>query len=219
MRKYTKEDAIAVVTRCAENYRNELEGRNFLFVCMDRHKKVIAVEVSFHKSNYMHLTGLKPPKSNGAGSNRGLHANDFYQKCLDHKLSPQDFDFAEDGTTHMKIDVLPNVITKNLSANMIGNYNSARPQLYTEKIIGNIHACVGFTFDQKTTEYVPNTVLQEDIRDVTTSRACVVAVYRKDAGVELYEELTYRAKGVDFASITYPEQFEYLRRVCDISED
>ena len=111
-RKYTKAEAIGIVVRCAQTYKQELDGKNLLFICTDKHKKTIPIELSFYGNNYLHLTGLKAPKSENGDIAVELFANDFYQKCLDHKLSPTDFDFAEDGTTHMKLDVLPTVISK-----------------------------------------------------------------------------------------------------------
>ena len=147
-RKYTKAEAIGIVVRCAQTYKQELDGKNLLFICTDKHKKTIPIELSFYGNNYLHLTGLKAPKSENGDIAVELFANDFYQKCLDHKLSPTDFDFAEDGTTHMKLDVLPTVISKNLQAKMIGNYDSIKPRLYTEKVAGSTNACIGFVLDQ-----------------------------------------------------------------------
>lgn len=99
----------------------------------------------------MHLTGLK----SGLSSSSKLFANDFYKKCLEHKLSPEDFDFAEDGTTHLKLAVLPKLVCKNLHASIIGNYDSSKPLLYTERIVGNVNACMGFIMDKKTQNTFP----------------------------------------------------------------
>jgi hypothetical protein len=214
MKKYTKEEAIAVVVQCAERYRDELDGRNLLFICMDKHKRTSAIECSFHGNNYLHLTGLKANRSetDDDSPESKLYANDFYQKCLSHKLSPLDFTFAEDGTTHLKLEALPGVLCKNLNASMIGNYNSSRPRLVTEKLVGGIRACMGFVFDKKLVEYVPNTVLQDDMRNLVTADSVrVVAVYRKFADDERYEELTYKAKKVDLSQIRYPDDFLYLQ--------
>ena len=157
----------------------------------------------------MHLTGLKAPKGMD-GERAGLFANDFHQKCLDHKLSPSDFEFSEDGTTHMKFEVLPTVISKNLQAKMIGDYNSSKPRLYTEKVAGSTNACVGFILDQTMQKYVPNTVLQEDVRDMAKNTLRVIAVYRKAITEPQYEELTYAAKKVDFSEVEFPAEFKYL---------
>ena len=210
MKRYTKKEAIAVVVKCAEKYRNELEGKSLLFICANKHKQTFAIELSFFKNNYMHLTGLKPGKQLDRNDTTGLFANDFYKKCLEHRLSPSDFDFSDDGTTHMKLDVLPTIICKNLHANFIGDYNSAKPRLYTEKIVGNIHGCMGFIFDPHILKYVPNTLIQEDARNLISNLVQVIAVYRKGFHDEKYKELTYKAKKADWSSIVFPEHFEYL---------
>lgn len=213
MKKYTKEEAAAIVVQCAERYRDELDGRNLLFICQDRHKLIHCIEVAFRGSNYMHLTGLKASRNVEGDTTQAMFANDFYNKCLAHKLSLSAFDFAEDGTTHMKLCVLPQIICKNLHARIIGDYNSSKPRLYTEKIVGGVHACMGFVSDAKTSEYIPNTVIQEDIRNLTTNDVRVIAVYRKKICALRYEEITYKAKNVDWSTVVYPEKFRYLRAI------
>ncbi|MCD7834660.1 MAG: PBECR4 domain-containing protein [Lachnospiraceae bacterium] len=153
---YSKDDAIRIVTKYSEIYEKELNGRNLLFLCVDKHKAVSYIEFAFHDYNYMHLTGLKPAYD-------GLTATDFYRRCLGHKLSTDDLVFAPDGTTPMKLDVLPFVICRNLSANMVGDFNSFHPKLYTEKVAGGTKAYIGFVKDVLSGEYVPNTVVKEDI--------------------------------------------------------
>lgn len=110
----------------------------------------------------------------------------------------------------MKLEVLPTVISKNLQAKMIGDYNSSKPRLYTEKVAGSTNACVGFILDQTMQKYVPNTVLQEDVRDMTKSALRVIAVYRKAITAPQYEEQTYTAKKFGFSDVEFPEKFKYL---------
>lgn len=210
MKKFSKTEAIAIVVQCAEKYKIELEGKNLLFICADKHKHTFPIEFSFYANNYMHLTGLKTNKYYDKRLSTGLHANAFYKKCLAHKLSPNDFDFSEDGTTHMKLNVLSDIICKNLHACIVGDYNSAKPRLYTEKIVGNIHVCMGFSLDKKTLKYVPNTVIQEDARNIISNPARVIAIYRKNACSDTYKELTYKAKKVEWSSIKFPDKFKYL---------
>ena len=76
-RKYTKAEAIGIVVRCAQTYKQELDGKNLLFICTDKHKKTIPIELSFYGNNYLHLTGLKAPKSENGDIAVELFANDF----------------------------------------------------------------------------------------------------------------------------------------------
>ena len=128
----------------------------------------------------------------------GLSANQFYDKCRQNKLSSGDFEFATDGTPHLKWSVLSELICKNMKATMISDYDSQNPNQNTEKLAGNIRACLGFVQDRRIYEYIPNAVLREDIRDLTRKRrAQVIAICRKNPKERMYVEVTYRAKMID----------------------
>ncbi len=212
MGQYTKEQAIKVVVTCAEQYKQHLANKNLLFLCQDKHKRITAIEFSFDASNYLHLTGLKVKKKKHGEEQQddAVSAREFYEKCLAHRLSASDFEFAKDGTTMLKLDVLPRLMTKNLSANMVGDYNSRNPMLVTEKLAGSTAACMGFVPTGPTGRYVPNTVLKIDIREYTSGQARVIAVYRKPMGEEKYQEITYIAKKIDWDTITFPDEYSYL---------
>ena len=212
MKKYTKGEAIKIVTSCARAYAAELLNRSLLFVCQDKHKRVSCIEFCFYDRNFLHLTGLKLRKreKETANGENLQSAGDFFANCLAHRVSPEDFDFAPDGTTALKLEVLPLLITKNLSANIVGNFSSLRPKLYTQKLAGGNKGCMGFCIDAISGSYVPNTVLNEDIRDNVDEWARVIAVYRKDITQEKYTEITYLAKKIDWTSISFPEQYSDL---------
>ena len=162
--KYTKQDAIKIVTSCAEQYESELNGRQLLLLCTDKHKKIHTIELTFQSWHFLHLTGLKLVGRFKSESNSSeLTARDFYSRCLERKLSPEDFDFSKDETSFKKLDVLPLVICKNLHANAIGDFDKQRPRLMTDKLIGGVKACIGFVRDSD--QYVPNTIIKEDIRN------------------------------------------------------
>ena len=218
MGKYTKQDAISIVTNCAQKYHTELDGKTLLFLCQNKHKQLSTFEFSFDGNNFLHLTGLKVSRrifttdvtANQQTSPDVISANEFYQKCLSKKLSPNDFEFADDGTTFLKLDVLPYIISKNLSANTVADYNSRQPKLHTEKLAGSMKACVGFVSDERTGHYVPNTVLKEDIRDISTNSVRVIAIYRKQRTDVRYSELTYKAKKVNWSTVNLPAELDYI---------
>ena len=165
MGQYTKEQAIKIVVTCAEAYKENLANKNLLFICQDKHKRTSAIEFSFDASNFLHLTGLKIKKKKHGSeeSDDAISAKEFYEKCIAHRLSVSDFEFAKDGTTPLKLDVLPKLISKNLSATMIGDYNSQNPKLVTDKLAGSTAACMGFVPTGPANRYVPNTILKVDI--------------------------------------------------------
>ena len=182
-----------------------------MVVSLNSQLQTSCTELTFDASNFLHLTGLQPLETTDAsGKLHKLTPAEFYNKCLDGKLRLQDFDFAADGTTPLKLDVLPSVINSNLSAKMIGDYNSANPKLFTEKLVGNVNACVGFVSTLPSGRYVPNTLLKVDIRTYAPNRARIVAIFRKNKMDVGYSEITYKAKNVDWSIIEYPTEFSYL---------
>lgn len=209
MAKYTKEQAIKIIINSAEKYRDELSNRTLLFICTDKHKRVVYYEFSFYNWNFKHLTGVKT-KTQGDDTTERISAVDFYNKCLSHKLSPDDFEFSADGTTHLKLDILSSVLCKNLSANMIGTLGPGKPYLQTDKIAGGTKACIGFVVDSTQDCYVPNTLLKDNILNIVSSYVRVIATFRKPNSKKEYSECTYRAKNVEWDKIKLPEKFEYL---------
>lgn len=219
MKHYTKAQAIAVVVACAEKHRSELANRNILFICQDKHRRISAIEFSFDASNFMHLTGLKTKKirQNKDGSNDTISAKEFYDKCLSHRLSVNDFEFAADGTTALKLDVLPKLLSGHLSATMIGDYNSRNPRLITDKLAGGTTACMGFVTTGSKRRYVPNTILKLDMRDYVCNQVRVIAAYRKPMNSEHYEEATYFAKKFDWDLIIFPDEYSYLPKPAPVA--
>lgn len=194
-----KEQALKIIFQCAAKFEENLANRNLLFVCSDKKMNISIVEVAFIRSNFLHMTGVKFKNS------KRLSANEFYKMCLNRRLALKDFDLASDGTTDLKLTVLPALVNKNVSANMIGEYSGSRPMLYTQKLAGNVKGCMGFLLDNKKGCYIPNTVLKEDIRTLVVDAKRVIAVFRKAISDECYEEIVYKVKDVEMHSISLPE--------------
>ena len=95
-----KENAIKIIAECAKLYKENLENKNLLFV-FGADKTPEFFEASFLPRNFLHLTGVKIFEERVGGS------VDFYERCLRRKLSPSDFSFADNGTTVMKLSILP----------------------------------------------------------------------------------------------------------------
>ncbi|HWQ51929.1 MAG TPA: PBECR4 domain-containing protein, partial [Terriglobales bacterium] len=177
-----KEEAIKVITGCAKKYRLNLENKNLLFV-FDNSGRVESIEAVFLPGNFLHLTGIRCDHLSG---------KHFYQKCLDGRLSPSDVELTKSGTTEMKLQVLPLITDIHKTAKMLGDYNHSKTELFTDKLAGNVKACLGFV--RSGNYYVPNTVLREDIRDLTTvPTKRILAIFRKESGAKFYRENTYLA--------------------------
>lgn len=206
MGRYTKEEAIRIVVSCAQQYRDNLANKTLLLVYAQQ-DNVSNLELSFSASNYLHLTGLQ--------TQEGISATDFYNRCLSQRLRLEDFNLSKNGTSDLKLDILPKLINKNLSARMIGDYNSAMPKLYTEKLVGGVSACMGFLSIGTSNKYVPNTVLKVDIRNYVNKPAKVIAIYRKPKEDLEYREITYMAKNIVWEKLNYPAELIGLPRFAE----
>ena len=204
MKHHTKEEALKIVQKCAEKYQEQLLDRSILFVFVDKHNRTSTLEVHFMKRNFLHLTGFEVDTAT-------ISATRFFDLCIDKRLSVHDFELSKDCTTDLKLLVLPNLMTKNLSANSVGDFNGTGIKLYTEKIAGGVKGCMGFRLDDDTGLMLPNTVLNMDIRDCTKSpQSRIIATYRKCSTDSVYTEIVYSAKGVNFDTILFPENYKDL---------
>ena len=125
-------------------------------------------------------------------------ANEFYSACIDRRLKLSDFILASDGTTQLKLMVLPYLVKANLSANMISTFNQRTISLFTDKVVGSqSKGCMGFIEADTAPYYVPNTVLNADIRDITQHpQKRILATLSKNIKEEKYYIVTYKAKGI-----------------------
>ncbi len=213
-----KENALNIILKAAKEYEKNLNGNNLLFLISDKHKNIYYFEVEFNSGNFMHLTGtrltekyIKTLKYSKSESNTEISfANVFYDKCINQRMSIDDFEFSEDGTTPLKLEVLPMLMKANLSANIFGDFSSRTFKLYTEKVAGNIRGCIGFVKD-KNNKNVPNTVLKADIRDCVNGSNRILATYRKKKEEKQYNEIIYVAKNIDLNKMRFPKEINYLK--------
>jgi hypothetical protein len=196
-----KEEAAKIIIKCAQEYEINLNNKNILFVFGSLDHPMF-FETTFFPRNFLHLTGAKLPLSKPNSSN-------FYEKALLKILQPTDFYLAADGTTEKKLSVLPQLIRIHKTAKMVGTYSSSKALLYTEQLAGTTTACLGFV--QEDSFYIPNTALKEDIRKITKRpQQRVLAIFRKDIESHCYQELCYRAKGIDVNSISFSAHIKTL---------
>ena len=184
-----KRKALSVIFRCATAYRNNLEGKNVLFV-FGSNEKCSFFETAFPSYNFQHLTGV----------DSDLTASQFYRASIDRRLTLGQFSFSNNGTTPLKLEVLFNLMEIYKNARMVGDYNHTRAYLYTEKIVGGVTANLGFVKDENYPQsgfYVPNTTIKDDIRNMTAKPVQrVLAVLLKKASDSTYPLITYLAKGI-----------------------
>ncbi len=203
-----KEEATKIIIDCAKMYHENLENNNLLFI-FGLPQMPEYFETLFLPRHFLHLTGVMIP------ANHFISSTDFYDRCLKSRLSLSDFCIPKDGTMDMKLSVLPRLIMIHKTAKMVGNYYGSKSLLYTERLAGNISACMGFVRDSNN-YYIPNTALREDIHNVSERpQKRILAIYRKPSHESLYHELCYTAKGIIPSELSLPE---YIRaKLCSES--
>lgn len=137
------------MVKSSELYHLNLEDQKILFLygvpsevrkqLNTEGNRLVAIksyEVAFHRYNFMHLTGIK---ANNTGVDSAIH---FYEKCLANRLTENDFDFAKDGSTAQKLNVLENMMGIKRNAMMIGDFTDHGPKLYLLKKQQEIYVVV-----------------------------------------------------------------------------
>jgi len=191
---YNKKHAIKIITECAKIYKSNLVGNKVLFVYKNSFNKIETVEVKFQEGNFLHLTGIIPTPNAYKTSTR------FFRAALAGKIRESDFSLSGNGNTVRKLEVLPKIMTIDSCARMIGEYNGPRIDLHTEKITGTTTACLGLL--KAGTAFVPNTVLNEDIRKVIPKPpGKIVAIFKKPIKQTDYTTCTYDAKNINLKQI------------------
>lgn len=182
----SKEEALKVILNCSKIYHENLENKNLLYILEDRLGKISCLEAVFLSRNFLHLTGVKI-------SNKKIKSSsEFYHLCLKNQLSISDFEFNSNGTTTKKLKILLNIMQIHKTARIIGKYNGLKKYLSTEKLIGTVNYCMGFV--NKDNYYIPNTVLEEDIREIVEFQYRIIFILRKGIKDRKYKEITYRNK-------------------------
>lgn len=213
-----KRNAIRIITKAAELYKENLEDQKVLFlygVPFEVNKQLQAeekflssiqkYEVVFHRYNFLHLTGVK---LNTSSIESAIH---FYQKCLDKRLTEDDFTFAKDGSTRQKLDILERMMFLKKNVTMVGEFTDKGMKLFTEKVAGNVCGCIGFVRDKNTKLNVPNTLLKKDIRDVIGSPIKkVYAVMTKNYIEDKYSVLVKVDKSIQIKECYFSEAIERL---------
>lgn len=200
----TKDAAVKILIEAAKSYNDDLLNKNVLFVFYDyKNKRFDTVEVEFQKRNFAHLTGTKPIN---------MLADDFFDRCLDKRINPSMFEFKPDGTTGQKLSIIRSIVSKNIFyMKMIGTYNGYQLDLRTDRLVGGVNACLGFIKDDDGSYFVPNTLLNIDIRLRVEYPCQIVCTFVKDKKEDKYSMLTYKAKKFDYSKLIFPNKYNYLK--------
>lgn len=177
-----------IISKCLKDYDKNLKNKKVMFIIESKDKRISKEEVFFPKSSYYHLTGVVLYDKYG----KKINSYDFYDLIKSQRLNLKTHKIkSKDNTTDLKLEVLPQLMRIDKMANMIGEFANFNMFLQTEKIAGNVNACMGFVRDHELNTYVPNTVLKKDIRDITNNSNKIIAILKKDLTENLYKNITY----------------------------
>lgn len=185
-----KKKALEVIIESAILYKKNLLGKKIMFIYQDE-TNIGYYKAKFEKNNFLHLTGLKT----------NLSSNQFFDRVMDKKINHNDFAENEKGTARLKLDVLRELMNLTSISKITGDYNSSKVYLHTEKIAGNIRACMGFVRGKNKDGnyeeyYYPNTCLKEDSRNVIQDTKRILLIL--DA---ISEKVLYAAKEINIEEI------------------
>ena len=197
--KYDKKKAIDVIINAAENYRKYLQDKVFLIVYLEN-TATKTVEVEFRDNHFLHLTGVSTK----------LSAKRFYEKCINRKLSQEDFELDKSGKTQQKLLVLPFLHELLYHNCMIGNFINSGICIRADYFVGNTKAVlsVGFRYGKKVD--FPVTLYKEDVRKLSQPTNKVLAILARDYSEMHYRKCTYLSKGQEIDKLPISEEIKAL---------
>lgn len=190
-----KKKAIRTIVEAASNYEKHLNGRSFLIVYKEKntHKYV---EVIFRNWHFLHLTGLKTKMS----------AVQFYEACLDNRLSEKDVLFDNNGKAGQKIQVLPYLHELLYHNCMIGDFINSGVMIQADYFVGDTKLVLSVGFRKESDRDVPVTLYSGDVRKLTNPTNKVLAIFMRCYPEKEYKETSYVAKGVNIAELELPAE-------------
>ncbi len=161
-----------IIYESAKLYNEHLHNNNYLIVYKSKSIDVEHqyIEIIFNSHNFSHLTGVVL---------NGITSEVFYDRIVNNKLSLKDYSFKKDGTTILKLNVIQALMKFPNKFSMIGDFSGNGFKLKTEKLIGNISGAIGFVKQKNNNFYIPNTLLNCDIRDYIVDSQQIKAIYKK----------------------------------------
>ena len=175
-------EALRIIHNSAIAYRNNLLNKNIMFVALKDDVSQV-FETKFLPSNFKHLTGIIT----------NLNSSRFFEAAFSNKLKASDINFARDGTTQKKLDILYSLMYIHKTAKMAGDFESSHKVLLSDKIAGTTTAIMGFIKDDN--YFVPNTVIKDDVRKIARKPTLVIiAIFIKPDKQPLYNEISFLRK-------------------------
>jgi len=184
LKSKTKAEALRIIHNSAVAYKNNLLNRNVMFVA-EKDDVTQLFETKFLPSNFRHLTGIMT----------NLNSTRFFEAAVGNKLKESDIQFARDGTTQKKLDILFSLMNIHKTAKMAGDFEGSHKVLLSDKIAGTTTAVMGFVKDDN--YFVPNTIIKDDVRQLTRKPTLVIsAIFIKPDKQSVYSEISFLRSGM-----------------------
>lgn len=214
LKNYTKKEAIQIITSTARLYSKSLLNKNFLFIYRDRKSNSIQFfETIFLARHFQHLCGVEFIDKD---EEVVIHnASFFFDKCTKGVLAEEEIRLREDGTTNLKLETLPKIVSFVQFSKMTVTYSGNRPKLSVDRFAGTVNYSLGFTLDGD--YYMPSSCLLEDIRNLGHNPSQILAILSKDShdNTGIYKKINYVAKGVPLDKLNMPDE---LINIIDLTD-
>ena len=192
-----KNKAIKTIVEAASNYEKYLNDRSFLIVYKTERGSQF-VEVVFRSWHFLHLTGLKTK----------MTAAQFYEACLENKLSEKDVVFDNSGKVGQKIKVLPYLHDLLYHNCMIGDFINSGIMIQADYFVGDTKLILSVGFRRESNRDVPVTLYSGDVRKLTSPTNKVLAILTRRYPETKYKELTYVSKNLNLNELKLPSDVD-----------
>lgn len=198
---YPIEAIFKTIYECTKEFKKNLANKKLL-VIYEENGETKKCEIFFPASAFYHLTALKAFDNKG----NSYKAFNFYNDMLNGSINARNLK-KKDRTTDLKIEVLPQLMKLDRNAKMTGIFFSSRILLETDQLIGGEKSCMGFITNEKYECYIPNTLLKEDIRQISINRGNIVCILKKNVFDKIYKNITYMKKEYEINNVFKKEEF------------
>ena len=150
MSKYNiQTEAVIKAIKSAKDYEKVLRNNRYLLICRNNAKNIIeCLEIRFPEYAYQHLTGLELSQTTTLKS-----STDFYNACLQNKLSEKDVVIEDTLMVEVKLSILPQLINFVHYSRMTVVFNGGRPYLKCDKVVGTTN--FSMAIKKSETFYIP----------------------------------------------------------------
>ena len=210
----TPDELLSILHKSAKLY-SEYADTTLLFIF--REKKSDAYdyyEVRFGKNNFMHLAGIK---------SETLSAKDFYEACLEGKITRNDCNPRRDANTmYSKVAIMEQMLDlRNSKCYKIGEKDIVTRDNDFEMATGNSAGVMGYDSRIKikgtdkldrTKSPIPTTILNNSITQYCSRPQKIMFILQKSEGESTYKEMFYEIKKdlIQTEKESFPDEFKTL---------